>query len=48
MKRQRKYSQLKEQEKTPGKNNETEIISLSDNEFRMLGIKMLTKCKELM
>lgn len=32
MKRQRNYSQLKEQEKNPEKNNETEIYNLPDKE----------------
>ena len=32
MKRQRNYSQFKEQEKNPEKNNETEINNLPDKE----------------
>ena len=44
MKRQRNYSQLKEQEKTPGKiNNETETNNLPDKWVKALGIKMLTE-----
>jgi len=39
----RNYSQQKEQEKTPEKiNNETEISNLSDNEFKILVIKIQT------
>ena len=42
MKKQRNYSQSKEQEKSPKKiNNETGLSSLPDPEFRTEVIKML-------
>ena len=34
---------MKEQEKTPEKNNETEINNSPDKEFKALVIKMLTE-----
>lgn len=46
MKRQRKYSQLKEQEKTlENINNGIMIISLPKNEFKKLVIKILTQLR---
>ena len=39
MKRQRSYSQLKEQEKNTEKNNEIEINNLPDKEFKTVVIK---------
>lgn len=47
MKRQN-YSQMKKQEKTPGKINKkkTEISSLLDKEFKTLVIKMSTELGE--
>ena len=39
MKRQRNYSQLKEQEKNTEKNNEIEINNLPDKEFKTVVIK---------
>lgn len=47
MKRQRKYSQLKEQEKTlENINNGIMIISLPKNEFKKLVIKMVTELRK--
>ena len=44
MKRQKNYSQLKKQEKTPEKiNNEREINNLPEKELKTLVIKMLTE-----
>lgn len=44
MKRQRNFSQLKEQEKTPEKpNNEIELTSLLDPKFKKEVMKTLTK-----
>ena len=42
MRRQRKMAQMKEQNRTPGKElSETETAILSDAEFKMLVIRML-------
>ena len=42
MRRQRNMTQMKEQNKTPGKElNEMEISNLSDAEFKTLVIRML-------
>ena len=42
MRRQRNIAQIKEQNKTPEKElSETEIVNLSDSEFKTLVIKML-------
>lgn len=44
MKKQRNYSQLKEQEKYPeGTNNETDLTNLLDLRFKNEVIKMLNK-----
>ena len=44
MKRQRNYSQPKQQEKTPENlNDETEISNLPDKEFKVLVLRMLTE-----
>ena len=44
MKKQRNYFQLKEQEKSPKKiNNEIELTSVPDSEFKKLVIQMLTE-----
>ena len=42
MRRQRNMAQMKEQNKTPGKElNEMEVSNLSDAEFKILFIRML-------
>ena len=47
MRRQRNMAQIKEQNKTPEKElNETEIINLSDAEFKTLVIRMLQQLTE--
>ena len=47
MRRQRSMAQMKEQNKTPEKElNETEIINLSDAEFKTLVIRMLKELTE--
>ena len=38
---QRNYSQLREQEKISGKNNETVIITLTDNKFKKFVITLI-------
>lgn len=43
MKRQRNYSQLKNQEKIHGKKSETKINNLSDNEYKAVIMKVLTE-----
>ena len=44
MKRQRSWSQLKDQEKNPEKiNNKTAINNLPDKEFKPLVVRMLTE-----
>lgn len=45
MKRQRNYSQLKKKGTT--ENNETEINNLSDTEFKILVVKMLTELRKV-
>ena len=48
MKRQRNYSQLKEQEKSPQRiNNEAEIPVYWTSEFKRVVIKMLTKLSHI-
>ena len=48
MKKQRNYSQSKEQEKSPKKiNNETGLSSLPDPEFRTELIKMLKELRKI-
>ena len=48
MKKQRNYSQSKEQEKSPKKiNNETGLSSLPDPEFRTEVIKMLKELRKI-
>ena len=47
MKMCKNYSQFKEQEKTPdNKNNESEIISLSDTKIKKLLIKILVELRK--
>ena len=47
LRRQRNVAQMKEQNKTPEKElNETEIINLSDAEFKTLVIRMLRELTE--
>ena len=49
MKKQRNYSKLEEQEKSPEKkNNETEITSQPDPEFKKTVIKDLSKQVEVL
>ena len=44
MRKQRNMFQMKEQDKTPEKIfNETDVSDLSDKEFKVIVIKMLTK-----
>lgn len=43
MREQGNMFQLKEQDRTPGKLNETDVSSLSDKEVKVMVIKMLTK-----
>ena len=46
MKRQRNYSQLKEQEKSPERtNNETELTSLLDSKLKKEVIEILTELR---
>jgi len=48
MKKQRNYSQSKEQEKSPKRtNNETGLSSLPDTEFRTEVIKMLKELRKI-
>ena len=48
MKKQRNYSQSKEQEKSPKRiNNETGLFSLPDTEFRTEVIKMLKELRKI-
>ena len=47
MKRQRNYSQLKKKKKGTTENNETEIKNLSDTEFKILVVKMLTELRKI-
>ena len=48
MKRQRNYSQLKEQVKSPERtNNETEFISLLHPKFKKEVIKVLTELRKI-
>ena len=48
MKKQRNYSQLKEQEKSPKRtNNETDLSSLLDPEFKKEVIKMLKELRKI-
>ena len=47
MKKQRNYSQLKEQEKsTERKSNETDLFSLPDPEFKKEVLKMLKELRK--
>ena len=48
MKKQRNYSQLKEQEKSPERtNNETDLSSLPDPKFKKEVIKMLKEIRKI-
>ena len=47
MRSQRNMTQIKKQNKTPEKElNKTEIVSLSDAEYKTLGIRMLKELTE--
>ena len=47
MKKLRNHSQLKEQEKSPeGANNETDLCSLTDSEFKKEIVKILKELRE--
>ena len=47
MKKQRNYFKSKEQEKSPEKNNETDLNSLSDPGFKKQAIKMLKNLRKV-
>ena len=48
MKKQRNYSRLKEQKKSPERtNNETELTTLPDPEFKKVVIKMPTGLRKI-
>ena len=47
LKRQINYSQLKKKKKGTTENNETEINNLSDTEFKILVVKMLTELRKI-
>ena len=47
MKKQRNHSQLKDQENSPeGTNNETDLFSLIDTEFKKEAMKILKKLRK--
>ena len=47
MKRQRKYSKLKEEEQSPETNNETELTSLPDPKFKKVVIETLNELRNI-